>query len=87
MWDSLDPAWLDRAVSWLAGHGYRPLILVERQEEPVFRELFAKHGEFGGLDWPPIYDIDRQVRIFDPADRARYLAGQRVATEHVWRED
>jgi hypothetical protein len=28
--------------------------------------------------------IGTAVRIFNPADRARYLAGEQIATERVW---
>ncbi len=30
LWDSLDPAWLDRAVAWLTDQGRVPFILLER---------------------------------------------------------
>ena len=73
MWDALDPAWLERSVEWLTAHGRRPYILVERREEPEFRARFRGASPLGALDWPPRFDLNRQVRIFDPADRARYL--------------
>jgi hypothetical protein len=79
VWDALDPAWLDRAVTWLTERGRPPAIVVERWEEEGFRQRFA--GEtYGALDWPPRYDVDRRVRIFLPGDRARYLAGEPVVT-------
>jgi hypothetical protein len=84
LWDSLDPDWLDRAVSWLTGRGFKPYILVEGREESDFRARFAGRALLGDLDWPPTYEIDRQVRVFDPAARARYLAGQPVVTEYLW---
>jgi hypothetical protein len=85
LWDSLDPRWLDRAVEWLQARGRSPVILIERWEEPLFRQRFGQHAALGGLDWPPRFDIERQVRIFDPTDRPRYLAGELVPTEHVRR--
>jgi hypothetical protein len=83
VWDALDPQWLDSAVSWLQIHGRQPVIVVERWEEQGFRTRFAGQT-YGGLDWPPRYDVDRRVRIFVPEDRERYLAGEPVATETIF---
>jgi hypothetical protein len=83
MWDSLDPAWLERAITWLQSKGAQPYILVERREEADFRARFRDQSEVGRLDWPPRFDVGRQARIFDPADRARFLAGETYATENV----
>ena len=83
LWESLDPAWLDRAVAWLRSQGRQPYLLFERREEPEFRARFSAHSEVGGLDWPPRFDLRRQVRIYDPADRARYLAGESYPTENL----
>lgn len=83
MWDSLDPSWLDRAVDWLTARGYEPYLILEDWEEPTFRQRFAAHSRFGNVDWPPRFDIDRRVRIFSPADRVRYLAGEALPTETV----
>ena len=84
VWAGLDPAWLDRAVRWLDEHGRTPYILVESWEEPAFRNRFAGHSDTGKLDWPPRYEIDRVVRIFDPKDRAKYHRGESVVTEYLW---
>jgi len=83
LWQSLDPAWLDRAITWLRSKGLQPYILVERREEQPFRARFRSQSDVGGLDWPPRFDLNRQVRIFDPADRARYLAGEPYPTENI----
>ena len=83
LWDSLDPSWLDRAAAWLENDGRTPVVVVERWEESRFRERFAGQ-QFGGLDWPPRFDVDNRVRVFVMADRARYLAGEPAATEIVW---
>ena len=83
MWESLDPAWLDRAITWLRSQGRQPYFLFERREEPEFRARFRSQSEVGALDWPPRFDLGRQVRIYDPADRARYLAGEAYPTEQV----
>ena len=81
LWDSLDPAWLDRAVAWLGSRGRQPYFLFERREEGEFRSRFRGHSEFGALDWPPRLDLNRQVRIYDPSDRSRYLAGETYSTD------
>jgi hypothetical protein len=83
-WGGLDPAWLDRSLSWLENQGRTPYILIESWEEPAFRNRFAKHSDIGKLDWPPKYEIDRVVRIFDPKDRATYDRGEHVNTEYLW---
>lgn len=83
LWDSLDPEWLDRAVGWLSAQGRAPYILVERREEADFRDRFRGHAELGALDWPPRFNIGGQARIFAPADRARYLAGEAYPTENI----
>jgi hypothetical protein len=85
LWDSLDPAWLDRAVEWLTAQGRVPFILVERREEAEFRDRFRGHADIGTLDWPPRFNIAGQSRIFDPLDRSRYLAGEAYATENIRR--
>lgn len=81
LWDSLDPAWLDRAVAWLTAQGRVPYLLLERREEGEFRDRFQGAAAIGALDWPPRFNIGGQARIFDPADRERYLAGEAYATE------
>ncbi len=75
-WAGLDPAWLDRSLAWLGEHGRTPYILVESWEEPAFRNRFGNDSDIGKLDWPPKYEIDRVVRIFDPRDRAKYIAAR-----------
>lgn len=82
--DGLDSAWLDRCLAWLAEQGRAPYIMVESWEEPGFRGRFGDLSDIGKLDWPPVYEIDRVVRIYDPRDRARYHRGERVDTEFLW---
>jgi hypothetical protein len=83
LWESLDPVWLDRALTWLRAQGLQPYVLVERREEREFRDRFRGQSDVGALDWPPRFDINRQVRIFDPADRDRYRAGEAYSTENL----
>jgi hypothetical protein len=84
VWDSLDPAWLDRSVRWLDEQGRAPYILTESWEEEKFRGRFEKGSELGRLDWPAKYEIDRVVRLYDPRDRPRFEKGESVVTEYVW---
>jgi hypothetical protein len=83
MWDALDPDWLDRAVSWLNAQGRSTFILVERREENEFRARFGNRSALGALDWPPRFDLNRQARLFDTADRSRHLQGEVYSTENV----
>jgi hypothetical protein len=83
LWDSLDPTWLDRAVEWLTARGYEPYFLLERWEEPQFRQRFAAQSPLGALDWPPAMEVERQVRLYRPADRQRYLNGETIPTRYV----
>lgn len=83
LWDSLEPASLDPAIAWLTSRGLHPFIVVEQWEEASFRARFAGRSVVGALDWPPRFDIDRQVRVFDPADRQRFDAGESIPTVPV----
>ncbi len=88
-YDWLQPGWLDAAVRELANRGYHPLIVVERDEEPGFRERFADRNVLGRLDWPPTAELTTpvDVRIYDPGERDRFVSGERVATRRIepWR--
>jgi hypothetical protein len=81
-WDVLDPAWLDRMLAESRALGYEPYLLLERWEEPLFRERFTGTA-LGALDWPPSVEIASQVRIYRPEDRQRYLRGQDVETDYA----
>ena len=79
------PASLDSAVAWLAAQGREPFILLERWEEPLFRERFGAHSALGNLDWPPRFEIDRQVRIYAPRSRAYLRATVPTSTSSIRR--
>jgi hypothetical protein len=70
-------------MQWLRTQGYEPFIMIEDWEEPLFRARFGERATAGQLDWPPRFEIDRRVKIFNPSDRERFLAGERIATEYV----
>ena len=76
----LDRESLDAAIAGLRTRGYHPYIAIEAGEEPAFRGRFGEHNRFGALDWPPIANTSHgvPVRIYDPADRDRYLAGEPI---------
>jgi hypothetical protein len=84
LWDALEPGELDQAIEALQASGRSPFIVVEDWEQDGFRERFAGE-EFGALDWPPRFEVrDRiHVRLYDPTDRARHFAGERVLTEQI----
>jgi hypothetical protein len=82
VWDSLDPAWLERAIAYVRLRGYEPYLLFERWEEPIFRQRFTG-STTARLDWPPAAEIAGQVRIYRPDDRERYLKGTGVPTEYA----
>ncbi len=80
--DHLDPGGLDAAVADLQQAGYRPYFALEAWEEAQFRERFSGASALGLLDWPPIAEVGSpvKVRFYDPHDRPRFLAGDRVRT-------
>ena len=82
VWDGLDPASLDSAVLFARERGLAPFLLLERWEEPLFRQRFAGSA-LAGLDWPPAAEIAGQVRIYRPDDRDRYTSGLAVTTEYA----
>ena len=66
VWDVLDPAWLDRAVSFTRERGLEPFILLDSGEEAAFRQRFAI-SPLAQLDWPPLIEVaPRSVCIVLP---------------------
>jgi Dolichyl-phosphate-mannose-protein mannosyltransferase len=80
-WDTLEPDALDPVLDFLHAQGLTPILLMDVLEEPTFRARFAARSAIGRLDWPPIARVGRTIRVYDPADRARYFAGATIATE------
>ena len=83
-WDAIVPSRLDATIAWLIAAGRPPFIAVEDPEEPAFRQRFERQ-RFGALDWPPMAEIHLpvRVRIYDVAQRDRYLAREQLSVEHV----
>lgn len=84
-WDMLPANKLDAAVETLQAAGYRPYLLLEDWELPLFRDLFGAANQYGGIDWPPAFeyrDIGK-VWIYEFADRGRYFSGVNVVPRPV----
>jgi hypothetical protein len=80
--DFLEPDGLDTAVQFFEREGFRPYFALEVWEEAQFRDRFAGSSVLGLLDWPPVAEVGRpvKVRFYDPRDRPRFLAGEPVVT-------
>jgi hypothetical protein len=90
--DQLDPAWLDRAVQFLADHGRHPFVVLEDGEVEMFRKRFGSASQTGRLDWPPAAEYDgSRIVVYDAIDRradGRPLAIANVAARRAgWRCD
>ena len=86
--EHIDPRDLDAAIAFLDRSGRRPYFALESWEEDQFKARFAPHSPLGRLDWPPMAEVGRPVRVrfYDPRDRARFLAGEPVATSRDRRD-
>jgi hypothetical protein len=82
-WDAVDPAWLDRVIGECRSRGLTPYLAIESWEMDAFRSRFRGHSTVAELDWPPLAALGRVIFVFDPLDRARYLAGENVQTERI----
>ena len=68
--DWLPPRELDNAVRQMTSLGYKPYILLDDWEEPIFKTRFERSA-LARLDWWPTAEFATQirVRIYDPAAR------------------
>jgi len=84
-WDMIEPERLDSQIDTLRTRGYRPYLLLEEWELPLFRERFGAASQYGRVDWPPAFEYRdiHNVRIHDFADRVRHLAHEEIVTEPV----
>ena len=64
---SLDPGWLDRAISWLGAQGTHPYALLEEAEVKEFKERFSSVNGAGHLAMTPSvhYDGLSKIYLFD----------------------
>lgn len=85
-WELVPPGQLDASIGYLRSKGLRPYILLDSWEAPRFRDRFSGASAIGQLDWPPVLELrsPTPVRLFDPADRARYFAGEHIPTRLVF---
>jgi hypothetical protein len=82
-WDAIDPDWLDRVFAECRSRGLTPYLVIEAWEMEAFRSRFRGRSPAADLDWPPRATIGNVIFVYDPADRDRYLAGERIRTEHI----
>jgi hypothetical protein len=82
-WDAIDPAWLDRVLDECRARGLVPYVAIESWERDAFRSRFKDQSAIASLDWPPRAVIGSVISVYDPADRARYLAGEQIPTERI----
>ena len=83
LWGEIPRDRLPEALAFLRQKGLKPYLLLERWEEAGYKERFAKQHPLGTLEWPPVAEIDRSVRVFDPDDYDRYMRGEHVRTEQI----
>ena len=60
-----------------------PYLAVEAWEMEAFRSRFRGRSPAADLDWPPRATLGNVIFVYDPADRDRYLAGERIPTERI----
>ena len=77
-WDEVPAGKLDRTIDTLRASGFTPYILLEDWEQSMFRARFGPGNLSGRVDWPPAIECygPVTVRVYDPRDRQRYLAGE-----------
>jgi hypothetical protein len=68
-YDLLDPAWLDRAVTYLQSIGRRPYFVLDVGEVDAFRQRFGAFSRAGALDWTPLATLGTTIAVYDPIDR------------------
>ena len=82
-WDAIEPAWLDRVLDECRSRGLVPYFAIESWETDAFRSHFKDQSAVASLDWPPRAVLGSVIFVYDPADRARYLAGEQIPTERI----
>lgn len=83
-WRELPADGLDRALAFVRAHGHHPYLLIETGEQAEFVQRFEAASQIGQLGWPPGVDINHMLRIYDPDDYAKYLAGTPIRTDRIW---
>jgi len=72
-WDQFGARDLDRVVALLQKSGFAPFVLVEGDEEMLFRRWFGSSEVFGKLDWPPSHEYfgHQHAKVYAFVDRDR----------------
>jgi hypothetical protein len=82
-WDAIEPEWLDRVIAECRDRGFSPYLAIESWELDAFRTRFKGRSAAADLDWPSRASLGNVIFVYDPADRDRYLAGERITTEFI----
>jgi hypothetical protein len=82
-WDAIAPDWLDRVLDDCRSRGLVPYFAIESWEVDAFKSRFRGHSAVADLDWPPREVVGSVIFVYDPADRARYLAGEQIPTDRI----
>jgi hypothetical protein len=84
-WDAIPAESLDTVLAFLRARGRPPYLVIEPWELVQFRTRFAGHSALSALDWPPMAKGEGTVgtHIYDPADRDRFMAGEKVETATI----
>src|SRR5581483_10272836 len=71
--DAIPRESLDSALAILRARGFHPYFLLEKWEEPQFRDRFAANSALGRLDWAPArqWTAATPVALYDPDDRPK----------------
>ena len=67
-YDWIAPESLDSTIALLRERGYRPFIVLDDWEEPVFKQRFAGSA-IGRLEGKPLADFGGRARLYEPAER------------------
>ena len=82
-WSAIPAGQLDALLDDLRSRGYAPLIALDVSERGEFSQHFAGRTLLADLDWPARMTIGRDISVYDPADRARHLAGDKISTGSI----
>ncbi len=82
-WDAIEPAWLDRVLDECRSRGLAPYLAIESWETEAFRSRFRGHERPGRSRLASRAALGSVIYVYDPADRTRYLAGERIPTERI----
>ena len=82
-WSAIPADGLDALLDDLRARGYAPFFALDVSERDAFKARFGKRTALATLDWTPRATIGRDISVYDPGDRARFLAGEKLDTESI----